>query len=86
VISGCDLATTARRSNQIRELIAGRTIPTPHGATALTVSMGVTVTELSTNSELLLHSADEALYQTKRNGRNRVEQIVSPASTSGTGT
>jgi diguanylate cyclase (GGDEF)-like protein len=79
VIPGCDLATTVRRANQIRELIASQTIPTPHGATAVTVSMRVTVTELSTNSELLLRSADEALYQAKRNGRKRVEQILSPA-------
>jgi two-component system, cell cycle response regulator len=79
VIPGCDLATTARRANQIRELISNRPIPTPAGATTVTVSMGVTVTESSTNSELLLRSADAALYQAKHNGRNRVEQIIGPA-------
>jgi two-component system, cell cycle response regulator len=78
VIPGCDLATTVRRANQIRERIANQVIPTPRGATTVTVSMGVTVTESSTNSEMLLRSADKALYQAKRNGRNRVEQIVSP--------
>jgi diguanylate cyclase (GGDEF)-like protein len=79
VIPGCDLATTVRRANQIRELIASHAIRTPRGATTVTVSMGVTVTESSTNSELLLRSADEALYQAKRNGRNRVEQTISRA-------
>ena len=76
VIPGCDLATTTRRANQIRELIASQTIPTPRGATSVTVSMGLTVTDSSTNSDLLLRSADAALYQAKRNGRNRVEQAI----------
>jgi diguanylate cyclase len=74
-----------RRANQIRELIASQTIPTPHGATSVTVSMGVTVTESSTNSDLLLRSADAALYRAKRNGRNRVEQATSPAMAIGVG-
>src|SRR5580692_2817779 len=65
VIPGCDLATTVRRANQIRELIAGHPIPTPSGATNVTVSMGVTVAQSSTNAEALLRTADAALYQAK---------------------
>jgi two-component system, cell cycle response regulator len=77
VIPGCDLATTLRRANQIRELISSQPIRTPLGATTVTVSMGATVAESSTNSELLLRWADTALYEAKRNGRNRVEQANS---------
>jgi two-component system, cell cycle response regulator len=76
VIPGCDLATTVRRANQIRELISSKPIPTPAGATSVTLSMGATVAESSTNSEQLVHCADLALYQAKHNGRNRVEHAA----------
>jgi two-component system, cell cycle response regulator len=78
VIPGCDLETTVRRADQIRNLIATMPISTPHGALNVTVSMGVTVAESSTDPESLLRNADVALYQAKRNGRNRVEQLYSP--------
>lgn len=74
VMPGCDLATTVRRANGIRELISNTPIRTPVRATSVTVSMGVAVTEPTTNSESLLRYADLALYQAKRNGKNRVEE------------
>jgi two-component system cell cycle response regulator len=76
VIPGCDLATTVRRANQIRELVSKKPIVTPHGSVNVTVSMGATTAQSSTNSELLLREADSALYQAKRNGRNRLEQAT----------
>src|ERR1700722_1908251 len=76
VIPGCDLATTVRRANQIRELVSTKPIVTPHGSVTVTVSMGATTAQSSTNSELLLREADSALYQAKRNGRNRVEEAA----------
>jgi diguanylate cyclase (GGDEF)-like protein len=74
VMPGCDLATTVRRANVIRELIASPPIPTPLATTTVTASMGVCVAEPLANAESLLRRADLALYQAKRNGRNRVEE------------
>jgi two-component system cell cycle response regulator len=79
VMPGCDLATTSRRANLIRELISSTQIRTPLGETTVTVSMGVAVAESATSSESLLRRADLALYQAKRNGRNRVEESVATA-------
>lgn len=74
IMPGCDLATTVRRANVIRELISRTPIRTPLKKTTVTVSMGAAVAEGSTNSESLLRRADTALYQAKRNGRNRLEE------------
>jgi two-component system cell cycle response regulator len=85
VIPGCDLATTVRRANQIRELVSGKPIVTPHGSVTVTVSMGATTAQSSTNSELLLREADSALYQAKRNGRNRVEEAAASGAVAAAG-
>jgi two-component system cell cycle response regulator len=78
LVPGCDLATTVRRANVIGELISSAPIETPFKAPRVTISMGVAVVEPSTNSESLLRAADEALYQAKRNGRNRVQSMTFP--------
>jgi two-component system, cell cycle response regulator len=75
VIPGCDLTTTIRRADQIRELISSQPIPTLLGPMTATVSMGATMGE-SANAELHLRCADKALYCAKHNGRNRVEHAI----------
>ena len=76
VMPVCDLATTVRRANVIRELISSKPIQTPLKAMKVTVSMGIAVAEPSANSESLLRRADKALYRAKHNGRNRVEKVT----------
>ena len=76
VMPGCDLATIVRRANELRDSISSKSIRSLRGASTITVSMGAGVAESSTNVEMLLQSADVALYRAKRNGRNRVEEAA----------
>ncbi|MGA8270012.1 MAG: diguanylate cyclase [Candidatus Sulfotelmatobacter sp.] len=76
VIPGCDVPTTIRRANQIRESISNKPITGLPGEMRVTVSMGVIGADSCTNLELLLRSADTVLYRAKHNGRNRVEQAT----------
>lgn len=73
IVPGCDLATTIRRANEIRVLISDEPVVSDSTTTKVTVSMGVALAEPSETVESLLHRTDTALYQAKRNGRNRVE-------------
>jgi diguanylate cyclase (GGDEF)-like protein/PAS domain S-box-containing protein len=56
-------------AERLRCLVADMRVDTPHGALAITVSLGC-ATALPTGD--LLRSAEEALYVAKRNGRDRV--------------
>ena len=79
ILTGCDMATTIRRANEIRIAISSEPVPWLQGCIPVTVSMGVSVAERSEDIELLLRRTDAALYQAKKNGRNRGECSLTPA-------
>jgi len=78
ILTGCDMATTVRRANEIRLAVSSDPVPWAQTSIPVTVSMGVSVAESSEDIELLLRRTDSALYQAKRNGRNRVECSGAP--------
>jgi diguanylate cyclase (GGDEF)-like protein/PAS domain S-box-containing protein len=69
-----DALDTAER---LRLAIAGRPTPTPKAAIVCTVSIGVAqLLPSDSDIEALIHRADEAHYQAKQGGRNRVATAV----------
>lgn len=75
VLPGCDLVAALTRSEQIRQTISARPVTAARKERAITVSMGVAVSNVSgePDVERLLSEADTALYKAKKNGRNRIE-------------
>jgi diguanylate cyclase (GGDEF)-like protein len=74
VLPGCDPATTAGIAERLRILIGETPVPIPDAPVTVTVSVGWAVYPgIGTMPcETLLRQADQALYEAKRTGRNRV--------------
>ena len=70
-----DPQQAAQTAERVRERIAA--LSPPSLSTAVTVSIGVTVRIADDDVSRLVHRADEAMYQAKTQGRNRVAVSVS---------
>jgi diguanylate cyclase (GGDEF)-like protein len=69
----CSLEDGVLAAERVREAFANSGIVVEDGPVDTTVSIGVAGGPAGTELEVLLAAADTALYQAKRNGRNRVE-------------
>ena len=69
----CPLEEGVIAAERVREAFADSGIVVEDGPVDTTVSIGVAGGPAGTELEVLLAAADSALYQAKRNGRNRVQ-------------
>jgi diguanylate cyclase (GGDEF)-like protein len=67
VLPGTDLASASEFAERVRRALA-----TEDGPTALTISAGVAAEAVPTTPHALTQAADAALYEAKREGRDRV--------------
>ncbi len=73
VLPETDEENSLRMAERIRATIEATKIPTERGVLTVTVSIGsATRGEDSMTQEQLIQSADAAMYQSKKNGRNKV--------------
>ena len=81
ILPGTDLAGAARLAERVRTALAERTILTAEGLPLhVTASFGVAGQPPLASAEELIASADAALYDAKRRGRNCVSIGTSPVS------
>ena len=82
VLSDTDIAGAAVAAERIRERLAKRSVAVGKRSVKLTVSTGVAEFPIDGDSpEALIVSADAALYEAKRSGRNRVMRASRSRST-----
>lgn len=73
VAPGCELAEAGQMAERLREAVASKATKLDSGLSLeMTTSLGVAATNGNLNAEDLLRAADDALYETKRRGRNAV--------------
>lgn len=79
VLPGMTLSNAIGRAERLRELCERLPIDTGKGELKITISVGVACfPDHATSVSSLLQHTDQALYQAKENGRNRVE-VYQPA-------
>lgn len=76
ICAGCDVATAARRAEQLRRQLAA-TLQPRLGGRPVTASFGVTEIQPGDTAETVLRRADRALLEAKAKGRNTVVQLGS---------
>lgn len=73
IAPGCDLELTHKLAERIRSAINSDLVDLGHDSITVTISLGITLGTADSDPEFLVTVADSAMYQAKRNGRNRVE-------------
>jgi diguanylate cyclase (GGDEF)-like protein len=73
IAPGCDLELTQKLAERIRDAVSDEGVELGNENVTLTVSVGITLGTADSDPEFLVAVADSAMYQAKRNGRNRVE-------------
>jgi two-component system cell cycle response regulator len=75
VLNGCDSARMPERAKRLRSAISGVNFFTEAGIVSFTVSVGAVAIDRNdpvAPAEVILNLADSALYQAKREGRDRL--------------
>jgi diguanylate cyclase (GGDEF)-like protein len=68
-----DIVGAMKLAERLRSAIEAATVKLPNGAeVSVTASLGVAVKGELERPEQLVTAADEALYEAKRNGKNRI--------------
>src|SRR5437667_625073 len=73
IAPGCDLELTQKLAERVRTAVADEPIDLGNKSVTVTLSSGVTLGTFESDPEFLVTMADAAMYQAKRNGRNRAE-------------
>ena len=73
IAPGCDLALTQKLAERIRLAVCDEEVDLGNQTIAITLSLGATLGTADSDPEFLVEMADAAMYQAKRNGRNRSE-------------
>ena len=78
-LPGSDGAGARTVAERLRAAVEARPASTHQGSVALTVSIGLTLCVRGDSSDAALRRADQAMYQAKERGRNRVEFMAQAA-------
>ncbi len=75
ILPECCSACAAAFADRLRLCVCTDSVDTPEGMIPVTISLGVTASspQRLSDADSLVKAADDALYQAKKNGRNRVE-------------